>query len=60
MCWEYRKTRSGITIIELGITMVIGTMLVSVVGILLVSGQRAWNRTYNSAHKQIKGMHRML
>jgi len=55
MCWEYRKTRSGITIIELVITMVIGTMLVSVVGILLVSGQRAWNRTYNSAHKQIKG-----
>lgn len=55
MCWEYRKTRSGITIIELVITMVISTMLVSVVGILLVSGQRAWNRTYNSAHKQIKG-----
>jgi len=44
----------GVTIIELVITMAISTMLISVVGILLVSGQRAWNRTYNSAHKQIK------
>jgi len=34
--------------------MAISTMLISVVGILLVSGQRAWNKTYNSAHKRIK------
>jgi len=54
MCSGYRKTRVGVTIIELVITMAISTMLISVVGILLVSGQRAWNRTYNSAHKQIK------
>lgn len=54
MCSGYRKTRVGLTIIELVITMAISTMLISVVGILLVSGQRAWNRTYNSAHKQIK------
>ena len=54
MCSRYKKTRSGLSIIELVITMAISTMLISVVGILLVSGQRAWNRTYNSAHKQIK------
>lgn len=54
MCWGYRKTLAGLTIIELIITMAISIMLISVVGILLVSGQRAWNRTYNSAHKRIK------
>lgn len=54
MCWGYRKTRLGLTIVELVITMAISIMLISVVGILLVSGQRAWNKTYNSAHKRIK------
>ena len=54
MCWECRKTRLGLTIVELVITMAISIMLISVVGILLVSGQRAWNKTYNSAHKRIK------
>jgi len=49
-----RKFRLGLTLIELVITMVIASMLVLVVGVLLVSGQRAWQQTYNSAHKQIK------
>ena len=49
-----RKIRSGVNIMELVITMAISAILVLVVGVLLVSGQRAWHKTYNSAHKQIK------
>ena len=54
MCSGCRKARAGLTIIELLIAMVIGAMLASVVGVLLVSGQRAWNKAYISAHKRIK------
>ncbi|MHC4337340.1 MAG: PulJ/GspJ family protein [Planctomycetota bacterium] len=49
-----RKIRSGVNIIEVVITMVISTMLASGVGVLLVSGQRAWHKTYNSANERIK------
>ena len=49
-----RKIRSGVNIMELVITMAISAILVLVVGVLLVSGQRAWHKTYSSAHKQIK------
>ena len=49
-----RKIRSGVSIIEVVITMVISAILVLVVGVLLVSGQRAWHKTYNSANKRIK------
>jgi len=48
------KFRSGTTLTELAITMTIAPMLVLVVGVLLVSGQRSWQKTYNTAHKQIK------
>jgi Tfp pilus assembly protein PilV len=51
---DNRKFRVGLTLIELIITMVIASMLVLAAGVLLVSGQRAWQQTYNSAHKQIK------
>jgi len=46
--------RSGFTLMELVIVMLISPMLALVVGILLVSGNRAWLRTFNSAHKKIK------
>jgi hypothetical protein len=49
-----RKIRSGVNIIEVVITMVISTMLVSGIGVLLVSGQRAWHKTYSSANERIK------
>ena len=49
-----RKFRSGVTLVELIITMSIAIIFVLVVGTLLVSGQRCWNQTYDSAHKQIK------
>lgn len=48
------KFRSGLTLIEMTVSMSISAILVLTVGILLVGGQKAWQRTYNSAHKQIK------
>lgn len=51
---ESRKFYSGLTLTELVVTMLIASMLVLVVGFLVVSGQRGWNKIYNSAHKQIK------
>ena len=54
MCSESGKFRSGVSLIELIVTMAISSMLVLVVGVLLVSGQRSWQKTYDSANKQIK------
>jgi prepilin-type N-terminal cleavage/methylation domain-containing protein len=48
------KFHSGFTLMELVITMLISPILALVVGILLVSGNRAWQRTFNSTQKQIK------
>lgn len=48
------RFRSGVTMVELAITMAISLILVLATGGLLVSGNRAWQRTYNSAHKKIK------
>jgi len=48
------RFRPGFTLMELVITMLISPTLALVVGILLVSGNRAWLRTFNSAHKKIK------
>jgi len=49
-----RKHRLGVTLVELAITTAVSSILVRAVGALLVSGQRGWHRTYNSAHKKIK------
>jgi hypothetical protein len=49
-----RKFRSGVTLVELVIAISIAIILVLGVGILLASGHRAWQQTYDSAHKQIK------
>lgn len=49
-----RRFRSGITLVELVIAISIAPILVLGVGTLLVSGHRAWQQTYDSAHKQIK------
>jgi len=51
---QNKKFHSGVTIVELLITMSIATILVLVVGVLLVGGQRSWQNTYDSAHRQIK------
>ncbi|MCJ7730404.1 MAG: hypothetical protein MUO27_11085 [Sedimentisphaerales bacterium] len=49
-----RKFGCGFTLTELVITTVIALTLILAVGTLLVGGQRAWQNTYNSAHKKIK------
>lgn len=54
MCDKSRKFRSGVTMVELIITLAITSVIVLVVGVLLASGQRAWHQGYDSAHKQIK------
>jgi hypothetical protein len=48
------RFRSGVTMVELVVTMTISLILVLAIGGLLVSGNRTWQRTYNSAHKKIK------
>ena len=48
------RFRSGVILTELVITMAISLVLVSAIGVLLISGNRTWQQTYDSAHKQIK------
>ena len=54
MCSEHKKLLAGMTIMEVLITIAVSAVLASVVGILMISGQRCWNQTYNAAHRQIK------
>ncbi|HDZ69417.1 MAG TPA: hypothetical protein ENH43_03255 [Phycisphaerales bacterium] len=54
MCSKNRKSRSGLTLIELATTMAVSAFLALGVGALLVGGNRAWLRGYNSAHRQTK------
>ena len=44
----------GLTLIELIVSMVMSTIVILTTGVLLVSGQRAWQHTYESAHKQTR------
>jgi len=48
------KFRCGVTLIELVITSIISVIIILAVGVLLVGGNRAWQKTYNSANKKIK------
>ena len=54
MCSQSRKFRCGFTLIEIVITSVISVIIILSAGVLLVGGNRAWQRTYNSANKKIK------
>ena len=45
-----RKTKHGFTIIELVVAMSAALIVVLVVGILLVSGQRSWARAFSYAY----------
>jgi prepilin-type N-terminal cleavage/methylation domain-containing protein len=47
-----RKFYPGFTLMELVIAMLISSILVLVVGVLIVSGTRAWQQTYEAAHRQ--------
>ncbi len=45
---------TGFTLIELTVTMVLALILLLTVGVVVVGGQRAWQRTYETANKKIK------
>jgi hypothetical protein len=48
------KFRPGLTLLELLAAMAVGVILMSVVGVLLIAGQRSWTQTYGSAYERIK------
>jgi prepilin-type N-terminal cleavage/methylation domain-containing protein len=48
------RFRCGVTLVELTIAMAVSSIVALAVGVLLVSGQQAWHKTYNSANGQIK------
>lgn len=48
------RFRLGVILTELVVTMTISLVLVSAIGVLLVSSNWTWLQTYNSAHKKIK------
>ncbi len=54
MCSQSRKFRCGVTLIELVITSIISVIIILSAGVLLVGGNRAWQKTYNSANKKMK------
>ncbi|UCG57974.1 MAG: hypothetical protein JSU70_00430 [Phycisphaerales bacterium] len=47
------RFRSGLSLLEFVITMTVGAVLTLVVGVLLVSGQRAWNHIYTSVRSKV-------
>ena len=46
--------RQGFTLVEMIVAMIINMIIISGVGILMVGGNRAWQKCYNSANHQIK------
>ncbi len=48
------RFRSGLTVIELIIAMMINVVVVMAVGALLAGGNRTWQNTYDSANKKIR------
>jgi hypothetical protein len=48
------RFRTGLTLIELVIAMAMNIIVVLAVGTLLVGGNRAWLRTFDSANRKIK------
>lgn len=52
--FKIQNSRKGLSVVELMITICIAIIPFSAAGVLLVSGQRGWEKTYYSAHRQIK------
>ena len=48
------KSFTGLTLVELIISVVISLIILLAAAVLLVSGNRSWISTFNSAHEQIK------
>jgi len=53
MNFNNNKFRSGVTLIELSMSMLIASILMLVVGVLVVSSTKGWQQNYDSAHKKI-------
>ena len=49
-----KKIRHGVTLIEIVVAIVINSIVISGVGVLLIGGNRAWEKTYNSANQKIR------
>jgi len=49
-----QRRYAGLTMVEMMVAMAVGLVPMLVVGVLLVGGQRAWERVYGSAHKKIQ------
>ena len=45
---------SGVTMVEITLAMVLNSIVALSVGILLIGGNRGWQKIYNSANKEIK------
>jgi len=54
-CMQNSKSKflPGFTLVELVVGMTVGTIVILSTGVLLVSGHRAWRRTYDSVNKKI-------
>lgn len=48
------KNKSGFTLVEIIVAIIVNTIVISSVGILLISGNRAWQKCYCSANHQVK------
>lgn len=48
------KFNYGVVLTELIIAMAINTMIIIAVGLVLVSGNKAWQRAYETAHSKVK------
>jgi hypothetical protein len=49
-----RRFGSGVTMVEVVMAMVLNSIVALSVGILLIGGNRGWQKIYNSANKDIK------
>jgi len=49
-----RKVCSGVSLVELIVTMAISSILILTIGALLAGGQRSWQQIYDKSNSQIK------
>jgi hypothetical protein len=50
---KIKKFRSGVTLMELCMSMLIASILMLIIGVLIVSSAKGWQQNYNLAHRPI-------
>ncbi|MBN1795550.1 MAG: prepilin-type N-terminal cleavage/methylation domain-containing protein [Sedimentisphaerales bacterium] len=56
-----KKISAGFTLVELLVTMLISSILLLVVGVLLIGGQRSWEKIYGDANSEMRqGSHAIM